>query len=119
MLAWVHQAIAAEREFLESLFAWRGGRGDGRMVGSVRVFAKRRRTEDKDVTGMGVGGDGGGGQVEEEEEEEWMAELMDLAVTKLCVPLRVCWIYGYPSYQLLLIALGIAAGTADGSLARE
>jgi hypothetical protein len=63
MLAWVHQAIAAEREFLESLF---GLKGDGRMVGSVRVF---------------------GG---ESEEEDWITELMDLAVGKLCVPLKVC-----------------------------
>jgi len=63
MLAWVHQAIAAEREFLESLF---GLKGDGRMVGSVRVF---------------------GG---ESEEEDWIIELMDLAVGKLCVPLKVC-----------------------------
>ncbi|KAK7693935.1 hypothetical protein QCA50_003509 [Cerrena zonata] len=31
MLAWVHQAIAAEREFLESLF---GVKGDRRMVGA-------------------------------------------------------------------------------------
>ncbi|KAF7966770.1 hypothetical protein HWV62_37065 [Athelia sp. TMB] len=61
MLAWVHQAIAAEREFLESLF---GVKGDGRMVGSVRAFR--------------------GG-----EEEEWIAELMDSAVAKLCVPLKV------------------------------
>lgn len=63
MLAWVHQAIAAEREFLESLF---GLKGDGRMVGSVRNFE-----------GKG-------------EEEEWIQELMDLAVGKLCVPLKVC-----------------------------
>ncbi|KAL0946384.1 hypothetical protein HGRIS_012614 [Hohenbuehelia grisea] len=62
MLAWVHQAIAAEREFLESLFEMKG---DNRMVGSVRVFS------------------------EENEEEEWVRELMDLAVTKLCVPLKV------------------------------
>ncbi|PCH37909.1 oligomeric complex COG6 [Wolfiporia cocos MD-104 SS10] len=61
MLAWVHQAIAAEREFLESLF---GVRGDMRMVGSVRTF---------------------GGSVE----EEWMGELMDTAVGKLCTPLKV------------------------------
>ena len=47
MLAWVHQAIAAEREFLEALFDIKG---DGRMVGSVRTF-------DKSV------------------EEEWMGEL--------------------------------------------
>lgn len=62
MLAWVHQAIAAEREFLEAIF---GLKSDGRMVGSVRSFN------------------------EKSEEEEWMQELMDLAVGKLCVPLKV------------------------------
>ena len=62
MLAWVHQAIAAEREFLESLF---GIKNDGRMVGSVRVFEGQS------------------------EEEDWVQELMDLAVGKLCVPLKV------------------------------
>ena len=61
MLAWVHQVIAAEREFLESLF---GLKGDRRMVGSVRTFKVS-------------------------EEEEWMRELMDNAVAKLCVPLKV------------------------------
>ncbi|CCL99987.1 uncharacterized protein FIBRA_02012 [Fibroporia radiculosa] len=61
MLAWVHQAIAAEREFLESLF---GVRGDGRMVGSVRRFR-------------------------DSVEEEWMSELMDAAVGKLCSPLKI------------------------------
>lgn len=72
MLAWVHQAIAAERELLESLF---GLGGDGRMVGSIRVFD------------------------EDSEEEEWMRELMDACVGKLCTPLKVvfmamhffCW----------------------------
>lgn len=63
MLAWVHQAIAAEREFLESLFSVKG---DGRMVGSVRRFEKSS------------------------EEEEWTRELMDQSVSKLCVPLKVC-----------------------------
>ncbi|KAF7367249.1 Conserved oligomeric Golgi complex subunit 6 [Mycena sanguinolenta] len=62
MLAWVHQAIAAEREFLESLF---GLQADGRMVGSVRKFH------------------------EKSEEEDWIRELMDLAVGKLCVPLKI------------------------------
>lgn len=65
MLAWVHQAIAAEREFLEALF---GMKSDGRMVGSVRVF----RADGKAT-----------------EEEEWVGELMDLSVGKLCVPLKV------------------------------
>lgn len=62
MLAWVHQTIAAEREFLEALF---GLKEDGRMVGSVRTF-------------MGTA-----------EEEEWIAELMDGAVVGICAPLKV------------------------------
>ena len=62
MLAWVHQSIAVEREFLESLF---GLRSDGRMVGSIRKFDSK--------------GD----------EEDWIRELMDLAFGKLCMPLRV------------------------------
>lgn len=63
MLAWVNQAIAAEREFLESLFVLKG---DGGMVGSIRNLEAKG------------------------EEEEWIQELMDLAVGKLCVPLKVC-----------------------------
>jgi hypothetical protein len=62
MLAWVHQAIAAEQEFLESLFDLKVTQ---RIIGSVRRF-------------------GSGG-----EEEEWIQELLDLAVGKLCVPLKV------------------------------
>ena len=63
MLAWVHQAIAAEREFLEGLFGMRAEK-IRRMVGAVRQ----------------PGGT---------EEEEWMAELMDSAVGGLCAPLKV------------------------------
>ncbi|KAF8219757.1 hypothetical protein L208DRAFT_1382901 [Tricholoma matsutake] len=62
MLAWVHQAITAEWELLESLF---GLSSDGRMVGSVRVS----------------NGDS--------EEEEWIQELMDTCMGKLCMPLKV------------------------------
>jgi len=61
MLAWVHQTIAAEREFLESLF---DVKSDMRMVGSVRKFEKS-------------------------EEEEWIQELMDAAMCKVSVPLKV------------------------------
>lgn len=67
MLAWVHQAVAAEREFVEALF---GMRGDGRMVGSVRIFRH---------------GEGEGG-----EEEEWGKGLMDGALGGVCAPLKVC-----------------------------
>ncbi|OSD08476.1 oligomeric complex COG6 [Trametes coccinea BRFM310] len=61
MLAWVHQAIAAEHEFLESLFGIRNAR---RMVGAERTFGAS-------------------------EEESWIAELLDGAVRGLCGPLRV------------------------------
>ncbi|KAI0723862.1 oligomeric complex COG6 [Cerioporus squamosus] len=54
-------AIAAEREFLESLFGVRGAR---RMVGAVRDFG-------------------------ESEEEGWIGEMMDGAVKGLCGPLKV------------------------------
>ena len=42
MLAWVHQGIAGEREFLDGLF---NVKGDGRMVGSVRVFGDSQEEE--------------------------------------------------------------------------
>ena len=70
MIAWVHQSIAAEREFLESLF---GLKGDGRMIGSIRNFDSK------------------------DEEEDWICELMDSAVGKLCLPLKV---YSFLSFFL-------------------
>lgn len=98
MLAWVHQSIAAEREFLESLF---GLKSDGRMVGSVRDFTTRG------------------------EEEDWIRELMDLALGKLCVPLKVGFIRFFlvalPSGCLLLIdhLFEIDACSANDKIARE
>jgi hypothetical protein len=59
MLAWVHQGIAAEREFLEALLSIDTGM---RMPGAVRAPAHA--------------------------EDEWLAELMDAAVAGLCGPLR-------------------------------
>jgi hypothetical protein len=69
ILAWVHQAIAAEREFVDNLF---GIKNDRRMMGSVRKL---------------------------DNEEEWIKEMMDLAVSKFCVPLRV---YLSPNYGISL-----------------
>lgn len=69
MLAWVHQSIAGEREFLEWLFSLKG---DRRNIGSVRKF-------------------------EHSEEEEWIRELMDKAFDKLRSPLKVN-IIGIVSY---------------------
>jgi conserved oligomeric Golgi complex subunit 6 len=59
MLAWVHQAIAAEREFLEALLSIDAG---ARMPGAVRAPAHA--------------------------EDAWLGELMDAAVAGLCGPLR-------------------------------
>lgn len=66
MLAWVHQAMATEREFLDSLF---GLQHEKRMVGS----AWRRETKE-----------------DESEEAAWVRELMDRNLEKLCTPLKVC-----------------------------
>ncbi|KZT27286.1 oligomeric complex COG6 [Neolentinus lepideus HHB14362 ss-1] len=67
MLAWLHQAIAAEREFMESLFELgRDGIG-GRMIGSARKFEKGR---------MG-------------EVEEWIGDMVDKNVGKLSGPLKL------------------------------
>ncbi|KDQ13474.1 hypothetical protein BOTBODRAFT_111408 [Botryobasidium botryosum FD-172 SS1] len=60
MLAWVHQAMAGEREFLDGLF----GVKDGRMVGSIREYK--------------------GGEV-----QEYIRALMDEDLEKLCMPLKV------------------------------
>ncbi|KAI6030195.1 oligomeric complex COG6 [Pisolithus marmoratus] len=62
MLAWVHQAIAAECEFFESLFGI-SGRAK-RMVGEVRVAG-------------------------DSAEEEWVRDLLDTGVRKLCMPLKL------------------------------
>lgn len=68
MLAWVHQAMATEREFLDSLF---GLGSERRMVGSA--WSKKREEGE-----------------EESEEAAWVRELMDRNLEKLCTPLRVC-----------------------------
>ncbi|TFK72867.1 oligomeric complex COG6 [Pluteus cervinus] len=81
MLAWVHQTIAAEREFLEGLF---GLKSDGRMVGSIRRFDYRG------------------------EEEEWMQELLDLAVGKLCSPLKARVLQTVRSQESSIVSYKIA-----------
>lgn len=75
MLAWVHQSIAGEREFLEGLF---GVKGEKRMVGSIRKF-------------------------EDSEEEGWIQELMDKALEKLRYPLKVSIFFASPCLQTLFL----------------
>ncbi|KAK2459490.1 hypothetical protein APHAL10511_008474 [Amanita phalloides] len=81
MLAWVHQAIAAEREFLEALF---GVKSDGRMVGSIRKFD------------------------ENAEEEDWIRELMDHGVGKLCHPLKIRVLQTVRSQESSIVSYKIA-----------
>ena len=79
MLAWVHQAIAAECEFLGSLFGLGGHEDEGqgrRMVGAVRTYGAS-------------------------EEEGWVKELLNSAITKLCVPLKVC--LSFPRNEICFI----------------
>lgn len=64
MLAWIHQATAGEKEFLDGLFEVKD---DRRMVGSVRVFDRE----------------------EDPEEETYVRELLDADLEKLCTPLKV------------------------------
>ncbi|KAH7868387.1 oligomeric Golgi complex subunit 6, partial [Lentinula edodes] len=45
MLAWVHQAIAAERELLEALFSIKE---DGRLIGSAREFAEKGKMNEEE-----------------------------------------------------------------------
>jgi hypothetical protein len=69
MLAWVHQAVAAEHEFLESLFE---APEEQRMPGAVRSFAEfgaNTSKEQKDTRG-------------------WIRELMDAALGALVPPLK-------------------------------
>jgi hypothetical protein len=65
MLAWVHQTVAWEHEFLESLF---GIKQSHRMMGSIRKPA-----EDPDT----------------QEKSGWIAQILDVAVQGLCKPLKV------------------------------
>ncbi|KAH7924764.1 oligomeric complex COG6 [Leucogyrophana mollusca] len=82
MLAWVHQAIAAECEFLEGLFGLGEGSADGDNgegefgVDGDEVRERQRRRMVGSVRTFGAG-------------EEWVGELLNGAVEKLCVPLKV------------------------------
>ncbi|KAK4051597.1 Golgi transport complex subunit 6 [Microbotryomycetes sp. JL201] len=68
MLAWIHQMMATEREFLESLF---GIKEDGRWVGSVRVYKRKQ----------------GGHQ--EEDDEDRLRALLDKDMEACGRPLKI------------------------------
>lgn len=77
MLAWIHQAMATEREFLESVF---GIKEDGRWVGSVRVWKKDQKR---------TGPAGGSAEVEAEQDEVRLRKLLDRDMEGCGRPLKV------------------------------
>jgi conserved oligomeric Golgi complex subunit 6 len=81
MLAWIHQATAGEREFLDGIFEIGN---DGRMVGSVRTF-------DKD---------------NQREEEIYIRELLDSNLEKLCTPLSVSFLPRFYKHTLTSYSSG-------------
>jgi hypothetical protein len=95
MLAWVHQAMAGEREFLEGLF---GVVDEGRMVGSIRKLKRGSEVED------------------------WMAQLMDEDLEKICMPLRVSYSYSiqpHPSAPSDLTIISHRSGSCKRSSRRR
>lgn len=74
MLAWVHQATAGEREFLESLFG--SPRGAGRMIGAARGGETDAGRDEK-------------GKAPGDEEEELVRDMLDRDLEGCCRPLRV------------------------------
>ncbi|ORY76293.1 oligomeric Golgi complex subunit 6 [Leucosporidium creatinivorum] len=75
MLAWIHQTMAGEREWLESLF---GVKEDGRWVGSVRRWpAKDAKGEGDSVKETG------------EEDEERLRRLLDRDMEGCGRPLKI------------------------------
>ncbi|SCV74768.1 BQ2448_7797 [Microbotryum intermedium] len=85
MLAWIHQATAGEREFLESLF---GIAEDGRWVGSVRVQKKRSKRGDE---GAEAGADSIGVKtlLEQEDDETRLSKLLDRDMEGCARPLKM------------------------------
>lgn len=77
MLAWIHQTLAGEREFLESFF---GMKDDGRWVGSIRRFK-----------GVSVVGEEGGTKEdrEREEDEGRLRKLLDIDLEGCGRPLKI------------------------------
>ncbi|KAI5479514.1 component of oligomeric golgi complex 6 [Pseudohyphozyma bogoriensis] len=73
MLAWIHQTMAGEREFLESLF---GIKEDGRWVGSVRVWKMETGELDK-------------GSVEAQLDEHRLRKLLDRDMEGCGRPLKI------------------------------
>ncbi|KAH7908757.1 oligomeric Golgi complex subunit 6 [Hygrophoropsis aurantiaca] len=78
MLAWVHQAIAAECEFLEGLFGLGDGGSDERGEDESEDGARQLQMSRRMVGSVRTFGAG----------EEWVGELLNGSVEKLCAPLK-------------------------------
>ncbi|GAA5985756.1 hypothetical protein JCM10908_007099 [Rhodotorula pacifica] len=73
MLAWLHQAMAGEREFLESLFGTKGEDEKGsRRVGEVHALSRHKR-----VKSLAVGAGGVEGAALQRTDKDWVKKLLD------------------------------------------
>lgn len=83
MLAWLHQAMAGEREFLESLFGTKGEDEQGlRRVGEVHALSKHRRVQST-VAGADA-------SMVQRTDKDWVKKLLDRDFEGCGRPLRVC-----------------------------
>ncbi|KAM0746224.1 oligomeric complex COG6 [Meredithblackwellia eburnea MCA 4105] len=88
MLAWIHQTMASEREWLEGVF---GVEDKGRWVGSVRVFSKETEVEDDGLGSLGVREKKGKESEERERRrrEKWVRKLLDRDLEACGRPLKM------------------------------
>ncbi|GAA5881595.1 hypothetical protein JCM3774_006489 [Rhodotorula dairenensis] len=83
MLAWLHQAMAGEREFLESLFGTKGEDEQGlRRVGEVHALSRHKR-----VKSTAVGG--GNAAMVQRTDKDWVKKLLDRDFEGCGRPLRI------------------------------
>jgi hypothetical protein len=115
MLAWVHQCIAAEREFLEALFSLDLiPRRTNRRIGTAHT------TEDQQAS-TGSSSNANANRDEEgqgsnsspvvpghQEEEIWVNQLLDAAIQKVCVPLKARVIQTIRSQESVIVAFNVA-----------
>jgi hypothetical protein len=85
MLAWLHQAMAGEREFLESLFGTKGEDERGsRRVGEVHALSRHKRIKST------LTGEGGDVSMVQRTDKDWVKKLLDRDFEGCGRPLKVC-----------------------------
>ncbi|KWU45606.1 oligomeric Golgi complex subunit 6 [Rhodotorula sp. JG-1b] len=84
MLAWLHQAMAGEREFLESLFGTKGEDEQGsRRVGEVHALSRHKRIKST------LTGEGGDVSMVQRTDKDWVKKLLDRDFEGCGRPLKI------------------------------